>query len=261
MTAKSERIPVTIERRSAFDWIGLKARVEREHWRKLRVEIEIRDQLHAGKPAQLDAAKAMLAARGLEEIVEAREQERPPEERAEEAVDEGLCEFHRREGKPGLWLPSNHLKAMIKENWSALGYRLDATPPSRRRAPKAEGEGERKKIQGSRGALHEALFVCSTDPTDRDWIYLGEKPAGVRQAVAHTMGPKGPRASLKRNEYVECVKIAFEVWIARAVVEKVPDESLADMLVHAQEHGIGANRSQGFGQFNVVDVREIETPA
>lgn len=260
MAKAAEKVGCEIVRKSGFDWAGLKVQAEREHWRKLRVVIKLRDKLHAGKPAQLDAAKAMLAARGLGEVVEAREQARPVDERAEEVVDEGLCEFARRSGKPGIWFPSNNLKSMIKENWSVLGFRMDATAPSKR-GEKADSEdgkpSERKKLQGSRGAIHEGLFVKSCVADDGDWIRLGDAPSGIDQAVAHTMGPKGPQASIKRNEYVEQVEIAFEVWIARAVAQKLPDESIAHMLLHAQEHGTGANRSQGFGRFDIISVEEI----
>ncbi|MDP3766480.1 MAG: hypothetical protein Q8S13_00560 [Dehalococcoidia bacterium] len=250
----------TIERKTTFNWTALKATAEANHWKKLRVAIQIRDRLHAGKPAQLDAANAMLAARGLGDVVEAREQARPDEERAEEVVEEGLCEFHRRDGKPGIWLPSNNVKACLKENASVLGYRMDATPPSKRKEKDVDEDGKatpRKKLQGLRGAMHEGVFVCGTEADDRDWLYLGTEPAGIHQAVAHTTGPKGPRASIKRNEYVERVRIVFEVWIARAIADKIPDETLADVLLHAQEHGIGANRSQGYGRFDVVSVDEL----
>ena len=155
----------TIERKTGFDWEALKAKVESEHWRKLRIEIKLRDRMHAGKPAQLNAANAMLAARGLQEVVEAKEIERPVEERANEVVDEGLCEFHRREGKPGIWWPTNNFKACLKENWSVLGYRMDATPRSQRgneaedvEAATEDGakkKAKRKTIQGSRGYLAE----------------------------------------------------------------------------------------------------------
>jgi len=267
---------VSIERKKPFDWEGLKAKVEQDHWRKFKIVIQIREKMHAGKPAQLDAANAMLKARGLEEVVEAREAERPLEERVEETVDQGLCEFHRREGKPGLWWPSNNLKACFKENWSVLGYRKDATPRSKRKGEdedtvmseameEAGLEGEKKKakpkgktLQGSRGAWAEGVFVSGIP--ERDWILLSpnEEPDGVDTNVSHTTGPKGPQASIKRNEYLNRPVITAEIWIARAVADKIPDESFADMLIHAQEHGIGANRSQGIGKFDVVSVEEIE---
>src|SRR5260370_22940710 len=187
-----EKSRTVIERKHTFNWKALKQKLETEHWRKFMLEIKVRDKLHGGKPATLDAAKAMLKARGLEDLLNAREELRPPEERAEEVVDEGLCEFARRIGKPGLWWPTNNFKAAIKENWSVLGYRLDATPRSKRGAEEIEEvdtnedmdkKSKRKPLRGSRGAIAEALFICSADPHDPDWIYLGEKADGIDTSV------------------------------------------------------------------------------
>jgi len=266
-SANGSQKVVLIERKSAFDFEAIKKRVEVDHWRKFRVEIQIREKMHGGKPAQLDAAKAMLKARGLEDVVEAREALIPTEERAITAVDEGLCQFHRREGKEGIWFPSQNAKAMLKENASVLGYNMDARPKAARKAkpdPKEEAKdaaavdaASGKALRGLRGALHEGLFVMSCDPADQDWIYLGEKADGVDQNPCHTIGPSGPQSSIKRNEYLWKPKFAFEVWIAKAVQGKLHDEVFVDILLHAQEHGVGANRGQGVGRFDVVSCVEI----
>lgn len=232
--------------RTPFDWNAALAKCQREHWRQIRVTIQLREWLLAGKPAQLDAAKAMLKARGLEDAIEAVNVADPDAlaDAAKQAVDEGLCEFHRRPRHKveGIWFPTNHIKAGIKENWSVLGLRVEH--------------------RGSRGALAEGLFVSSLlqpgqPQVERDWIFLGEEPAGVYTAVAHTVGPKGPLSSIKRHEYVERPRISFMMRVAKAVTEKIPDEAMADTLIHFGEHGLGAARSQGFGKFDVVDVNEI----
>ncbi len=275
-TTETEKKPngtkqVLIERKTPFDFDALKKKVLGEHWRKFAVEVQIREKMHGGKPVQLDAAKAMLKARGLDDIVEAREAIVPGEERAITVVDEGLCAFHRRlpavEGglaKDGLWWPSNNFKACIKENWSALGYNMDARPKSKRgksaeteEKEGKEGEAAGKALRGSRGALHEGLFVVSSDGGDLDWIFLGLKADGIDQNVSHTTGPKGPQSSIKRNEFLWRPKFAVEIWIANAIAQKIPDETLVDVLLHAQEHGIGANRSQGYGKFDVLSCVEI----
>lgn len=249
-TETEEKKRVIVRAKQPFEWNTLLKKASAEAWRKLRVEIQVRDKLLAGKPASLDAAQAMLKARGLEDQMDAVSEIVDPEARAAAAqkikTDEGLCEFSRRKGKPGIWMPSNNLKAMLKENWSVIGLRM--------------------KVRGSKGALAEGLFVCAADCTDsaeRDWIYLGEAPNGVHQAVAHTTGPSGPVSSIKRHEYVEKPKVAFEVWIANAmsVSEKISDDELAATFVHATEHGTGACRSQGFGKFDVIEVRELPAPS
>ena len=261
---------VTIQRKSPMEWEALVKRQAADHFRTLRVTIKIREKLYAGKPAKLEAAQAMIAARGLEDKLDALKIADPnamaaastkhgidehtveptTADEVAEAVaavvkDEGKCEFYRREGHPGIWMPSNNLKAMVKENWSVLGLR--------------------KEIVGSRGSLAEGVFVYGVpkpgDPVaERDWIYLGIAPDGVDEMVAHTTGPKGPVSSIKRHEYVVKPEITFDLAMGRAaaIILKLPDEKLVDMLVHASEHGTGANRSQGHGKFDIVKIEEVE---
>lgn len=236
---------VIVRAKTPMAWGELLKTASDQAWRKLRIEIKIHDKLLAGKPASLDAANAMLAARGLDDFVALAEDITNPIERAEAAAkiakDEGLCEFSRREGHPGVWIPSNNLKAMLKENWSVLGLRVE--------------------VRGSRGALAEGIFVVGEgDGPDRDWIRVGDAPDGVHTAVAHTTGPSGPVSSIKRHEFVNSPTIVFYVLIANAksVSEKISDDELAKTLIHASEHGTGACRSQGFGKFTVVSVEEIE---
>lgn len=292
--SKPSPAKVTVQPKAPTDWNALLAAAAADHWRTLRVTVTVREKLMAGKPAQLDAAKAMLKARGIEDKIEALRISDPsalkdaaeaagvgaqlstPEtaqevaEAASETVDEGLCEFHRREKRPGLWMPANNVKAMLKENWSVLGYRVEH--------------------RGSRGALAEGVFVFGTDPQDKDWIFLGEKPDGIDTAVSHTMSPKGPVSSIKRHEYLIHPTVTFDIAMAVLAVHepkkteapkklkkgeepeavdesetemkskigrlKIPDDALARTLVHAAEHGLGACRSQGHGRFDIVSVKE-----
>lgn len=243
VTEEVKRVIVRAKDKDA--WSKLLKQAADTAWRTLRIEIQIRDRLLAGKPASLDAATAMLKARGLNEFVAEAEDITDPTERAlaaeRIAKDEGLCEFARRSGKPGIWLSSNNIKAGVKESWSVLGLR--------------------NSVRGSRGALAEGIFVNGLGGGEEGgWIYLGEKPDGVFSSVAHTTGPMGPVSSIKRNEYVEKPRIVFEVIIANAksVSEKVSDDELASALTHFGEHGLGASRSQGYGRFDVVSVEEIE---
>ncbi len=242
--AKAQRVVIRAKDKDA--WGKLLKTASDTAWRTLRIEIQIRDRLMAGKPANLDAAKAMLKANGLEdEFVVQAEDIIDPTERKEAAERiakyEGLCEFARREGHPGIWMPSNNIKAGLKENWSVLGLR--------------------NSVRGSRGALAEGIFVNGLGGgVEGDWIYLGEQPSGVATGVAHTTGAMGPISSIKRNEFVTRPRIVFELIIANAksVSEKISDDELAATLTHFGEHGLGANRSQGFGRFDVLSVEEIE---
>lgn len=235
--------------KTPVEWAGLIGQSKASHWRRLQVTIQVHDRLLAGKPALLFASKAMVEARGLGDQLEVVADIKDPQERADTAdliaKYEGLCEFHRREGRSGIWFPANHIKAGIKENWSVLGMRTD--------------------IWGSRKAVAEGMFVLSSDSwakegAERDWVYLGKEPAGVYTAVAHSTGPRGPVSSIKRHEFVERPRVEFDILIADypSIADKISDDNLAQVLVHFGEHGLGACRSQGFGKFSVLDVRELE---
>ena len=240
-----------IQPKTAMQWGALLTKAAAEHWRTLRISIRIRDKMLAGKPVSLDVAEKMLKARGLEDQIAALpEDDAGRAEKADQVVEEGVCEFFRRPGKlgptgkEGIWYPTNHLKAGIKENWSVLGLR--------------------NEIRGSRGAIAEGLFVYADVPPgassdERDWIWLGERPTDMHTAIAHTMSPKGPVHSLKRHEYVERVEFAFIVSVTKVLLEanKIPDEKFADMMVHFAEHGTGACRSQGFGKFDILSIEDV----
>lgn len=260
--------------KDSTEWRGLLTKAEKEHWRRLRVDVRLREKLIAGKPAKLDTANIMLKARGLEDQIEVIPVDDPElrKQAAESVVqDEGLCEFHRRSRlvkgsdglfverlMPGIWFPTNNIKAGLKENWSVLGLR--------------------QENRGSRGALAEGVFVTADlsrirttaedearihaddgfDKVELDYIYLGASPHGVYEAVAHTMGPQGPKHSVKRHEYMLRPEFSFIVTIAHAVAAKLPDDDFAKMLVHFGEHGMGACRSQGFGRFDILNVADLQ---
>ena len=238
---------IIVRKKSREEWAGLLKTAKDEGWRKLRVEIQVRGMLLAGKPANLSAANAMLKARGLDDMVALPEDITDPVEReraaASIAKDEGLCEFSRREGHPGLWIPSNNIKAGIKENWSVLGLRVSS--------------------RGSRGALAEGIFVIGEgEKEEKDWIKVGDgpEPSGVHTAVAHMTGAQGPMSSIKRHEFMRSPRLVFYVIIATAasVADKVSDDELAKCFEHFTEHGMGACRSQGQGKFDVIAIEEID---
>lgn len=240
--AKSARAAIVLKDRTGWD--SLVKQVRADHWRTLRIEIQIRDAIWAGKPKSLDAAKAMLKARDLEDQIEAVPIDNP-EARAEagqQAIDEGLCEFHRRDGKPGCWYPTNHIKAMLKENWSVLGFRVEH--------------------RGSRGALAEGCFVHSViaagEPeAEHDWLYLGPEPDDIQTVVTHTDGPRGRISAIKRHEIILQPRLKFDIVIANAIADKLPDDAWARTFVHACEHGLGACRSQGHGRFDLISIEDM----
>lgn len=241
--APNPATPAVIQPKTRMAWAALIADIAAKKWRRIHVTIQVREKLLGGKPRNLDAAKAMVAARGLADTLEVVSEE--PGARAiaaAAAAEEGINEFHRRPGMEGIWLPTNNIKAGLKENWSVLGYR--------------------REYIGSRVSLAEALFVYSVQPpaspsVERDYIYLGEKPDGMDTSVCHS-DIQGVRvSSIKRNEYVLRPVISFEIAIASEITQKLPDNALGAVLLHFGEHGLGAGRSQGPGKFDLISIEDV----
>jgi hypothetical protein len=241
--APSPKTPAIIQPKSRMQWDALLKQVATNKWRRIRVRIQLREYLYAGQPRHLDAANAMLKARGLEDMIEAIPDDAAARAAAAEQVsEEGICQFHRRQGKDGIWFPTNNLKAMLKENWSVLGFR--------------------QAHLGSRVSIAEALFVYSvppegSPPVERDYIFLGKEPDGVHTSVCHSEIRGQKLASIKRNEFLNRPILEFEIAIAKEIEQKLPDESLAASLLHAAEHGLGASRSQGIGKFDIISMEDL----
>lgn len=244
---ESKKKVVVIEPKDKDQWTELLKAAGAKHWRSLKVVFRFRDKLLAGKPKSLKYAEAMVKAKGLDDKLLVKEVTDPNEvaEQVKQASEAGLCEFHRREGRPGIWFPCNNIKAGLKENWSVLGLTYEK--------------------RGSKGAMAEGVFVYSDirshggDLGELDWVYLGAGPDGIEEGVVHSTGPTGPRSSLKRNEFVVGREVTFYINIARDVYAKLDgDEGLAKTLIHFQHHGLGASRSQGFGKFDLISVEDCD---
>jgi hypothetical protein len=251
---KPKNAIVTIKAMKPVDWMKLIHDVESSYWFSYRVKIQIRGWILAGKPMALDAARAMIEAQAkklkIEPTVEAIYEQNAAaktdlekEEMLEDVKDEGICEFHRRPDHPGIWLPSNNVKAGLKENWTAVGYT--------------------KAKVGSRSRLAETTFVRSvppagSSPVEWDWISLGDAPhPELHTAIAYIKGPQGPVTAIKRHEYVVNPIIEFDIVMSERAVKELPAKMLAGTLVHFSEHGLGACRSQGYGKFDILDMRGL----
>lgn len=107
------------------------------------------------------------------------------------------------------------------------------------------------KRKGIRSAVAERVFVRP------DKIYFGQdKASDVHLFVGHTSGPKGPQSNLTYYEYVEGATLDFDIMVAD---DFISPEWWGFFWALAEENGLGALRSQGFGVFDVEMWRKIPT--
>lgn len=220
------------------------------------VTLQTRDRLYGGVPRNEELIKSWIEARSgyddeqtkklVEEMKEKVKETKEAEALLSNAVDGAaektwngfLC--HKEKG---LYLETRCLKAMFKEVGSLLNIFV--------------------KKRGSKQIVQHGTFLArSPDPTDRERIYFKKlQPDGVDEKPIHVQTAQGPRTALKRCDYVENVEVKFQIWVFKthpAESRHISEEDLVLMLTLAQENGVGADRSQGHGMFDVVDFFKIE---
>ncbi|MCL2393081.1 MAG: hypothetical protein FWC87_00210 [Acidimicrobiaceae bacterium] len=115
-------------------------------------------------------------------------------------------------------------------------------------------------VKNFRSKLAERVFVdpriggcpiicgCGETHQPGDILHLTERPIQV-------MTMQGPRTSLKAVEYATDVPLQFNIRILRDGIVK--ETHLRTILEYLQDGGLGADRSQGSGTFDLIDFEQI----
>jgi len=223
---------------------------------KFDVELRFVDQVQGGIPRHGEMIEAWLASRQMSDLAE----QTAVEVDLVEEADKMWCGFKRDEH--GLYLEDRQITALLKEASSMLGIA--------------------RQNRGWRQVLQHGTFVKPAR------LYLGrDEPDGFDERVVHAMTPKGKISSFKRHDYVEKAEVSFQVWVTNGhpVVKPKPkpdkktkggkirtDQELEEMekarggaevflrnsFAFSQDIGLGANRSQGFGKYNLLKFEKAE---
>ena len=149
----------------------------------------------------------------------------------------------------GIYIEGRQIKSMFKESANVIKNVLN--------------------VSAFKARVAERVFV------DEDKVYIlkplnnpdnkYKEPTGSYEGMVHAMTAMGKISALKRVDYVDNCHITFTL--------KVLDEKLVTkdkkrldiptyimhLINHAQENGLGAERSQGNGKFTCEFFGEIET--
>lgn len=203
------------------------------------VTIKLRGQLHGGQPKNPDLLKGWIAATTEHDDAKTTAQEKEAREVLLEPTEEKSWNGFPADEKNGLFLWSRQIKAMFKECASMRRIFME-------------------KI-GSKQILQHGFEIKGPDADDR--IYLNKKePDGCAEGPIHVQTAQGPRTAIKRVDYVEGVTVSFAVWVLITDPKEkrhVGEKEVRAMLVLAQENGLGADRSQGHGKFDVVEFSKV----
>lgn len=139
-----------------------------------------------------------------------------------------------RRDEQGLFLSAYQFKAALKENTNILfaGSRWGVTK------------------KGPKSFLSERVFI------DQDRVYLGrEEPDGMQLQIGHVTGPQGPKSTLTYYDYCNQPSCVFSV---SSMKDEVTLEQWRDIFLSMQRNGVGALRSQGYGQFRVTAFEKLK---
>jgi hypothetical protein len=195
-----------------------------DKWLHYTVTIKLRDKLVGGWPKNPDVEKALLKARGLEDLIPALTIPADAEAQGklqQEQIEKSWIGF--KTNGHGPYLESRNIKAMLKEGANIVKAMLG-----------------HKNLKAK---LAERVFV---EPHE---IPLPEV-SGTDRRMVHAMTMQGPRSSMKLFDFIDHPTVEFRLKVLNDGV--FTPELLRDILDYCQENGLGADRSQGFGQFDVV---------
>lgn len=205
-----------------------------------KVSIKMRERIYGGTPKTKKMIEKWIEARTKHsDDLTRRQIEAAMEVMGEEATERSWMGF--QEDAHGLFIDTNNVKAMFKQGGSMLGLFM--------------------KKRGTKQIMCEGMEVKSlADGGVR--LYLDRtEPDGYIEKPIHVMTAQGPRTAIKRADFLEDIKLSFEVWVlttSSSEVRHVGRAELVRVLTFSQENGLGADRSQGAGKFDVIDFQKVQ---
>jgi len=181
-----------------------------------------------------DERRAKLVAEVLADRIQAGEAS-TKEEAVELAAEQWSVNGFKSDSE-GLYIEGRQLKACIKEAASIA---------------MAAGKLPRRWGNTHKGIVNyvaEHIFV------EEDKLHLGvTEPTGTSRSFIHVRTPQGPRDSIKLVDYVEEAKVSATI----ATDHEFSEREWAMVWLTAGNNGLGADRSQGFGLFDVIEWKQV----
>jgi len=204
-------------------------------WKRYEVELHFTTPFASSTPKNPKDIEAMLLARapskppeGSTPLPELAEQVKEEVEAGEE-VERGYATFKRDES--GLYYEARCVRAHIKDCANQL--------------------------QGLLGIKALKAKVANRVYVEPARIYLDKnEPDGNEIRIIHAMTMKGPRSSLKTIDYVDKLTLKFTLKVLDDGV--IDQKILASIFEYGAEHGMGQERSQDWGKYELAKLQEMK---
>ena len=222
-------------------------------FRNYRIGIQVNGEFGASIPHTEEAIKTML---------EYRAPARKPDEVIWELVDVDAVATDMAERRnqgleepPEGWLPGyagflRDKEGIHYEGRCIRGHLKDAAFSIR--------EMDGINLKNFRAKFVQHIYI-QRNPNDAIFMYRdGDRilePDGVQQRFIQVMTRQGPRSSIKYVDYVINPTMYFTVKLLDDGVIK--PEHLTMALEFGSVHGMGAERSQGWGTYDILSIEEV----
>lgn len=203
-------------------------------WKRYEVELHFATPFASSTPKNPLDIDAMLKARmpskppenptPLPELAEQVKEE----VRAEEEVERGYATFKQDDN--GLYYEARCVRAHIKD----CAYQLQ----------------DLLGIKALKAKVANKVYVGPAK------IYLDKnEPDGNETRIVHAMTMKGPRSSLKTIDFVDKPTLEFRL---KVLEDGVIDRDILEAIFeYGGEHGMGQERSQDWGKYELVKLEEV----
>jgi len=196
-------------------------------WRVFEVKLKFRDRLVGGVPQEAESLKKWLASRNQGsrylELLGYLDNERE----TEEIPHIGFL----KDPEKGLFIEARQVKAGLKKAANVC-----------------------RNVLGFKGfmkaRLNERVFV------EPQHIFLNkDEPDGTLERFVHVVTPLGQRSAVKLCDYVKEAEITFRLRVLDDGV--ITEDHLKALFEWLQEAGLGAERGQSEGKFDVIYIEEL----
>ena len=252
---------------------------ENKIYTRVYMEVELRDKLLAGIPQSGDMLdyflKTKFESQAEKEDFKLRVTNgKLTDDEKDEMKETSCCVFERDKGTRNLCIWHNNIKSMIREVFSVTGMFMAKRASSKKGAIKGGGRQNYQHflfIDPMRPLFLSNYFYddtgvqqfyhsedgksFDTNAKDSLWIPMQE-PHGYVDRIKIIKDASGQRTALGRHAFVDGVRLAFRLKWGDVNVYSIAD--MRKTFAIAQDDGLGASRSQGFGKFDVIkfDVKE-----
>jgi CRISPR/Cas system CSM-associated protein Csm4 (group 5 of RAMP superfamily) len=212
-------------------------------YNRWHVVIKIRNRIDGGVPASLDLIRIWVESKTghkdekTKEIIDKHigNLEEAQREVTEQLEESSWNTFHQSaDGR--YYLMPYQVKAMFRE--CATMLRVFS------------------KKSGSKQIYQHGMEIKGTEDEFRIYINDCGEPLREEKPI-HVDTALGKRNALKRTDYFTKGTLEFDVWILKTDPTEnrhIGQKDTELMLTLAQENGLGANRSQGSGKFEVMEL-------